>query len=196
MRWSVCARVLRCLMLPIRPRRSRSAMSRAITSIWRDVKVFQRYDAAADRWRAYAYVGVDAGGRLSVVDLTGLPNRVSSSRVRMTQASLHNVFVSNVDYAFGAPAYENGTPLLHVLGGPGALQPRCLPLLRPGRSAASRPGGRIVDWLQPRRRFVPCLRLAGPGLRWCRRLLRRPGRLQRGHLRGLGSHRPCQSEAA
>ena len=87
-------------------------------SIWRDVKVFQRYDAAADRWRAYAYVGVDAGGRLSVVDLTGLPNRVRFAR-RTTQARLHNVFVSNVDYAFGAPAYENGTPLLHVLGGPG-----------------------------------------------------------------------------
>ena len=87
-------------------------------SIWRDVKVFQRYDAAAARWRAYAYVGVDAGGRLSVVDLTGLPNRVRFAR-RMKQASLHNVFVSNVDYAFGAPVYEHGMPLLHVLGGAG-----------------------------------------------------------------------------
>lgn len=85
-------------------------------SIWRDVKVLQRYDARASRWRTFAYVTVDAGGRLSVLDLTELPHRVRFAR-RM-EAAAHNVYVSGVDFAFGAPL-PGGSPLVHVVGGPG-----------------------------------------------------------------------------
>ena len=85
-------------------------------SVWRDVKIVQRYDAGTDRWRTFAYVTVDAGGRLSVLDLTGLPHRVRFERRIETAA--HNVYVSGVDYAFGVPL-PGGSPLVHVLGGAG-----------------------------------------------------------------------------
>ena len=88
-------------------------------SIWRDIKVQQRYDAGTHRWRTHAYVTVDAGGRLSVLDLSELPHRVRFAR-RM-EASAHNVFVSGVDFAFGAPL-PGGSPLVHVLGGPGRFR--------------------------------------------------------------------------
>ena len=84
-------------------------------SFWRDVKVTQRYDDAAERWRTYAYVSTETGGRLVVVDLTGLPNVVRLGRRLDTAA--HNVYVSNVDYATGVPLDESRTPpLLQVLG--------------------------------------------------------------------------------
>lgn len=88
-------------------------------SIWRDIKILQRYDASTDRWRSHAYVTVDAGGRLSVLDLTELPHRVRFAR-RM-EASAHNVYVSGVDFAFGVPL-AGGSPLVHVLGGPGRFR--------------------------------------------------------------------------
>ncbi len=84
-------------------------------SVWRDVKVTQRYDQAAGRWRSHAYVSTDARGRLVVIDLTGLPNRVRLGRRSDTAA--HNVYVSNVDYGTGVPVDPIGTPpLLQVLG--------------------------------------------------------------------------------
>lgn len=85
-------------------------------SIWRDIKVLQRYDASTNRWRSHAYVTVDAGGRLSVLDLGELPHRVRFAR-RM-EASAHNVHVSGVDHAFGV-ALPGASPRVHVLGGPG-----------------------------------------------------------------------------
>ncbi len=85
------------------------------SSGWRDVKVTQRHDAAADRWRTYAYVSAESGAMLVVADLTELPNRVFLGR--RSDASAHNVYVSNVDYTTGVPLDENRTPpLLQVLG--------------------------------------------------------------------------------
>lgn len=85
------------------------------TSLWRDVKVTQRYDAAARRWRSHAYVSTDAGGRLVVIDLNGLPNHVRLGR--RSDRPAHNVYVSNVDYATGVPVDHTGNPpLLQVLG--------------------------------------------------------------------------------
>ena len=86
-----------------------------VPSGWRDVKVSQRYAADVDRWRTYAYVSAESGGRLVVVDLTQLPNRVALGR--RSDTSAHNVYVSNVDYTTGVPLDEGRTPpLLHVLG--------------------------------------------------------------------------------
>ena len=82
---------------------------------WRDVKVSQTYVPDEHRWRTYAYVSTEVGGRLAVVDLTGLPNRVRLGR--RSDTSAHNVYVSNVDYTTGVPFGEDGTPpLLQVLG--------------------------------------------------------------------------------
>ena len=82
---------------------------------WRDVKISQRYADDEQRWRTYAYVSTEYGGRLVVVDLTQLPNRVALGR--RSDTSAHNVYVSNVDYTTGVPLDEPGTPpLLQVLG--------------------------------------------------------------------------------
>ena len=82
---------------------------------WRDVKVTQRYDKGLDRWQTYAYVSTEYGGRLVVVDLTELPNRVRLGR--RSDTSAHNVYVSNVDYTTGVPLDEaQNPPLLQVLG--------------------------------------------------------------------------------
>ncbi|MCY3837308.1 MAG: choice-of-anchor B family protein [Gammaproteobacteria bacterium] len=84
---------------------------------WRDVKVTQRYDVAEDRWNTYAYVSTEYGGRLVVVDLTGLPNHVRLAR--RSDTSAHNVYVSNVDYTTGVPLDESrAPPVLQVLGSP------------------------------------------------------------------------------
>ena len=84
-------------------------------SLWRDLKVAQSYDSEDARWRTYAYVSTDGGNeRLVVMDLTGLPNRVAlGHRIKQT-APIHNVYVSNVDYATGVPMQKD--PSLHVLG--------------------------------------------------------------------------------
>ena len=87
------------------------------SSIWRDAKVLQRFDRVAGRWKSYAYVSSEVGGRLIVVDLTGLPNRIGLAGER-PEASIHNVHVSNVDLATGVPLDETGAPpLLYALGG-------------------------------------------------------------------------------
>ncbi len=128
---------------------------------WRDVKVRQRYSAADDRWKAYAYVSAEGPGRLKLVDLTGLPNRVGPARLALTEpgldwlrrhivgATAHNVYVSNVDYGTGVPLDEARTPpLLHLAGSGmnngavwsfGVSDPRKL------RRVASLPGGYSHD---------------------------------------------------
>lgn len=84
-------------------------------STWRDVKVSQTYASDEHRWRTYAYVSTEVGGRIAVVDLTELPNRVRLGR--RSDTSAHNVYVSNVDYTTGVPLDEGRTPpLLQVLG--------------------------------------------------------------------------------
>ena len=87
---------------------------RGIGTGWRDLKVVQTYDATADRWNAYAYVSGESPAHLLVIDLTDLPNHISLGH-RLLEASIHNVYVSNVDYASGVPV-EGAAPLLQALG--------------------------------------------------------------------------------
>ena len=86
------------------------------TSLWRDVKVLQTYDSTAGRWRSYAYVSTEAADRIVVIDLTGLPNGVTRSGSATDNNTVHNVYVSNVDYATGAAVPGWPSPLLQVLG--------------------------------------------------------------------------------
>lgn len=85
-------------------------------SVWRDVKVLQTFDAAAERWNAYAYVTTDgAGDRLAIIDLTGLPNAISLAGRRTDDDSAHNVYLANADYATGVPL-AGLEPLLIIAG--------------------------------------------------------------------------------
>lgn len=72
-------------------------------SLWREVKVYQFFDSAANQNRAYAYITTEAvGSGLQVIELTGLPNSVSLvNTIRDFQTS-HTLYVSNVNYATNA----------------------------------------------------------------------------------------------
>ena len=82
--------------------------------IWRDLKVLQTYDAEQHRWNAYAYVSGEDSAHLLVIDLTELPNRVSLGH-RLLDTGIHNVYMSNVDYATGVQT-TGAPPLLQALG--------------------------------------------------------------------------------
>ena len=87
-----------------------------MNSIWRDVKMLQVYEEDTERWKSFGYVSTEAADRIMVIDLTGLPNRVSLAGRTTDNATSHNVYVSNVEYATGAPVTGWPPPLLHVLG--------------------------------------------------------------------------------
>ena len=71
-------------------------------TIWRDIKVYQFFDAGADRWRAYAYVTADsANDRLTIIDLSDLPNSIRLVGRLTSETRAHNVYIGNVDYSSG-----------------------------------------------------------------------------------------------
>ena len=67
---------------------------------WREVKIYQHFDAGAGRYRAYAYVSTEADNSgLQVIDLSGLPNSVSLATTLTDTGSQHTLYVSNINYA-------------------------------------------------------------------------------------------------
>ncbi|MBT8099631.1 MAG: choice-of-anchor B family protein, partial [Gammaproteobacteria bacterium] len=84
---------------------------------WRDIKVYQFFNAAENRWNAYAYVVADSTtDGLYVIDLTELPHRVFRSGAFTNRFfSAHNVFVTNIDYGTGL-ALQHAAPTLIVAG--------------------------------------------------------------------------------
>ncbi|MBM4218587.1 MAG: choice-of-anchor B family protein [Gammaproteobacteria bacterium] len=69
-------------------------------SSWREVKVYQHFDAGSNRYRAYAYVTTEASGAgLQVIDLSGLPVSATLATTLSDTGSQHTAYVSNIDYA-------------------------------------------------------------------------------------------------
>ena len=69
-------------------------------SAWREVKIYQVRDVAANRYRAYAYISTEAAGSgLQVIDLSGLPNSVALATTLMDTGRQHTLYVANIDYA-------------------------------------------------------------------------------------------------
>lgn len=86
------------------------------STTWRDIKVYQQYDQAAQRFKSYAYVTADSASvGLMILDLTGLPNDVTIADIDTTDLSAHNVYMSNVDYSTGTPL-TGERPYLHIAG--------------------------------------------------------------------------------
>lgn len=86
------------------------------TTTWRDIKVYQSFDASASRWNAYAYVTTDGStDGLFVIDMTGLPHSVSRVNYSGDIASAHNVYVTNTDYSTGI-SLTGDTPTLIIAG--------------------------------------------------------------------------------
>ncbi|HSC13567.1 MAG TPA: choice-of-anchor B family protein [Gammaproteobacteria bacterium] len=86
------------------------------SSPWREVKVYQVFDAGAQRWRAYAYVTTEAANSgLQTIDLSGLPQTASLASTSNDTGRQHTLYVSNIDYATNA-ALPGMTPVLYVAG--------------------------------------------------------------------------------
>lgn len=83
---------------------------------WRDIKVYQSFDAAAMRWKSYAYVTSDAANDgLVIIDLTGLPQAVGRIAYAGDFNSAHNIYATNTDYSTGI-ALTDAVPGLIVAG--------------------------------------------------------------------------------
>ncbi len=85
-------------------------------TVWRDIKVFQRFDEANQVWQAFAYVTADSASKGTVIiDLNQLPNSISLINRDNTDISAHNVYISNVDYSLGI-TNPNTSAQLHIGG--------------------------------------------------------------------------------
>jgi choice-of-anchor B domain-containing protein len=83
---------------------------------WRDIKVYQYFDAASDRWRAVAYVTTDgATDGLFVIDLSGLPHSIRRVNYSSDFFSAHNVYAAAVDFSTGIPL-SGTSPSLVIAG--------------------------------------------------------------------------------
>jgi choice-of-anchor B domain-containing protein len=83
---------------------------------WRDIKVYQFWNAAERRWHAYAYVTADnASDGLFIIDLTDLPHRISRVDYTGDFAEAHNVYLGRADFSTGL-ALTDETPVLVIAG--------------------------------------------------------------------------------
>jgi choice-of-anchor B domain-containing protein len=83
---------------------------------WRDIKVYQFWNAAERRFDAYAYVTADnASDGLFIIDLTGLPHRISRVAYPSDFREAHNVYMTKADFSTGL-ALTDDAPLLLVAG--------------------------------------------------------------------------------
>jgi choice-of-anchor B domain-containing protein len=85
-------------------------------SPWREVKVYQTFDAGANRWRAYAYVTTEAANSgLQTIDMSGLPLTAGPTSPNFDTGSQHTLYIANIDYATNT-ALPGMTPVLYVAG--------------------------------------------------------------------------------
>jgi len=86
------------------------------TTTWRDIKVYQFWNAADRRWNAYAYVTADnASDGLFVIDLTQLPHRISRANSPSDFREAHNVYITKTDFSTGL-ALTSDEPVLIIAG--------------------------------------------------------------------------------
>uniref|UniRef100_A0A486XLJ0 Calx-beta domain-containing protein n=1 Tax=Rheinheimera sp. BAL341 TaxID=1708203 RepID=A0A486XLJ0_9GAMM len=82
---------------------------------WRDIKVYQYFDASLRRWQAFAYVSSEGSDGIQIIDLNRLPTAISLAATYRGVSSTHNVYISGVDYS--SNSQNSGVaPLLHLAG--------------------------------------------------------------------------------
>lgn len=85
-------------------------------AVWRDIKVYQYFDAAQDRWKAYAYVTTDGStDGLFIIDMTGLPHSIQRVGYSSDITRAHNVYATDTDFSTGISLADN-TPTLIIAG--------------------------------------------------------------------------------
>jgi choice-of-anchor B domain-containing protein len=86
------------------------------SAFWRDIKVYQLFDAASERWRSYAYVTTDGStDGLFVIDMSDLPHAVRKSNYSSDFVAAHNVYATATDYSTGLALTANA-PTLAIAG--------------------------------------------------------------------------------
>lgn len=71
-------------------------------TVWRDIKIYQYWNAAEARWNAEAYVTTDGvNDGLLVIDLSKLPHAIRRVNYVGDFSQAHNVFATNTDYGTG-----------------------------------------------------------------------------------------------
>ena len=86
------------------------------TTTWRDIKIYQFWNASDARWNAYAYVTADnASDGLFVIDLTQLPQRISRVASPSDFREAHNVYITKTDFSTGL-ALTDDKPVLIIAG--------------------------------------------------------------------------------
>jgi choice-of-anchor B domain-containing protein len=83
---------------------------------WHDIDIYQLFDAAAQRWRAYAYVTSDnVPDTLMLLDLSALPNGIERVNFTSDHRSAHTDYITNTDFTYGI-AQSTEAPLLAIAG--------------------------------------------------------------------------------
>ena len=86
------------------------------STTWRDIKVYQYFDSAAGRFKAYAYASADSVTEgFTIIDLNDLPNGISLTKRINDDNRAHNIYISNVDYTLNTPL-NDAAPQLHLVG--------------------------------------------------------------------------------
>jgi choice-of-anchor B domain-containing protein len=99
---------------PLNPREVGSVPGN--NSLWREVKIYQVFDSALNRHRAYAYISTEAAnGGLQIIDLSDLPASVALVNTLRDFQTSHTLHISNVDYATNA-AIPGRQAFLYIAG--------------------------------------------------------------------------------
>lgn len=86
------------------------------SSTWRDIKVYQYFDANINAWQAYAYGTIDnSTDYVTIINLNQLPHSVSLVEKNRVVTQAHNVYITNVDYSLNI-ALPNLTPSIQLIG--------------------------------------------------------------------------------
>lgn len=85
-------------------------------TVWRDVKVYQYWNAVESRWNAEAYITTDGSSDgLFVIDLGGLPQSIRRVNYASDFSRAHNVYLANTDFGTGL-ALGAAAPTIIVAG--------------------------------------------------------------------------------
>ena len=85
-------------------------------TVWRDIKVYQFWNATTGRWNAHAYVTTDGSSDgLFVIDLSGLPHSVARLSFPSDFSAAHNVYATHTDFGTGL-SLTGDAPTLVIAG--------------------------------------------------------------------------------
>lgn len=83
---------------------------------WRDIKVYQYWNNAQERWNAHAYITTDGStDGLFVIELSDLPHRVSRLAYASDFSAAHNIYLTSTDFGTGLAAGD-GAPSIIIAG--------------------------------------------------------------------------------